>query len=449
MKILMIACSYPPDPFVGSFRADKVARAMRDAGHEVDVITARLPDERAALRVDEPGLRVHTVRERAGPLSLYRHLAQRLRRNGSGQNTGPAQPVSFTAPGTSDVGAAGTRKVPRWKRYLLSAVWMPDDRQGFIPAALRRARPLMQNGIDLIYTTAPPFSDHLVGLILKRRSEVPWAAEFRDPWIENANRHAYLRSRGMDAVNRFLERRCVSRADRLVAVSQGTADLLRAKLPARERHKVLLAMNGIDNLMPEHEVRAGSGAVRVAHIGNCYGSRDPRQFLRAFAAVAHRRQFTATEVQVEFIGNCRSYRGESLQQMVAELGISDIVRFADWMPQSEARARARAADLFLLPFPQERGIIPNKLFDYLGLRKPILAFVHPEGEVAHMLRQLNGHFLVTDQSQDTAERMIEIALATARCTVVGTRGQTLLDDWTTHSQMRQLLSQLGLAGTTP
>jgi glycosyltransferase involved in cell wall biosynthesis len=448
MKILMIACSYPPDPFVGSFRADKVARAMRDAGHEVDVITARLPDERAALRVDEPGLRVHTVPERAGPLSLYRRLAQRLRRNGGGP-TGPAHMVSFTAPGTSDVGAAGTRKVPRWKRYLLSAVWVPDDRQGFIPAALRRARPLMQNGIDLIYTTAPPFSDHLVGLILKRRSGVPWAAEFRDPWIENANRHAYLRSRGMDAVNRFLERRCVRRADWLVAVSKGTADLLRAKLPARERHKVLLAMNGIDNLMPEHEVPAGSGAIRVAHIGSCYGSRDPRLFLRALAGVAHRRQLTGADVQVEFIGNCRSYGGESLQQMVAELGISDIVRFADWMPQSEARARARAADLFLLPFAQEQGIIPNKLFDYLGFRKPILAFVHAEGEVAHMLRRLDGHFLVTDQSQDTAERVLENALDAARDTVVGSKGQALLEEWTTRSQMRQLLSQLGLAGSTP
>jgi glycosyltransferase involved in cell wall biosynthesis len=449
MKILMIACSYPPDPFVGSFRADKVARAMRDAGHEVDVITARLPDERNALRVDEPGLRVHTVRERWGPLTLYRRLARRVRRNGSGQEAETAHPASGRTRGAGDGGAAGTHKVPRWKRYLLSAVWVPDDRQGFIPAALGRARPLMRNGIDLIYTTAPPFSDHLVGLILKRRTGVRWTAEFRDPWIENANRHAYVRSRGMDAINRFLERRCVTRADRLVAVSQGTAVLLRAKLPARERHKVLLAMNGIDNLMPEHELPAGSGAIRVAHIGSCYGSRDPRLFLRALAAVAHRRHLTGADVQVEFIGNCRSYGGESLQQMVAELGISDIVRFADWMPQSEARARARAADLFLLPFAQEQGIIPNKLFDYLGFRKPILAFVHAEGEVAHMLRRLDGHFLVTDQNQDTAERVLENALDGARDTDVGRQGQALLEEWTTRSQLRQLLSQLGLAGTTP
>jgi glycosyltransferase involved in cell wall biosynthesis len=444
MKILMIACSYPPDPFVGSFRADKVARAMRDAGHEVDVITARRPDERASLRVNEPGLRVHTVRERGGPLTLYRRLARGLRPNGSSTN-----PDSVSARLTGSAGAAEGRKVPLWKRYMLSAVWVPDDRQGFIPAALRRARPIMRDGIDLLYTTAPPFSDHLIGLILKRRSGVQWTAEFRDPWIENANRHAYLRSRGMDAVNRFLERRCVRRADRLVAVSRGTADLLRAKLPAHEQDKVLLAMNGIDNLMPEDEVQAGSGPLRIAHIGNCYGSRDPRLFLRALAAVAHRRQLTDMDVQVEFIGNCRSYRGESLQHLVAELGISGIVRFADWMPQSEARARASAADLFLLPFAQERGIIPNKLFDYLGFRKPILAFVHGEGEVAQMLRRLDGHFLVTDQEQGTAERMIERALDTARDTVVGSQSQALLEAWTTPSQMRQLLSQLGLAGTTP
>jgi glycosyltransferase involved in cell wall biosynthesis len=445
MKILMIACSYPPDPVVGSFRAAKVAQALRDAGHEVDVITALLPDERSALRVDEPGLRVHTVRERAGPLSLYRRLVRRLRRNGTGQNFAQADPASGGARDTSDIGAAGKRRVPWWKRYVLSAVWVPDDRQGFIPAALRRAQPLMRTGIDFIYTTAPPFSDHLVGLILKRRSGVQWIAEFRDPWIENASRRPHLRSRGMDAVNRYLERRCVRRADRLVAVSEGTADLLRAKLPTRERHKVLLAMNGIDNLIPGHEVRAGSGAVRVVHLGSCYGSRDPRPFLRALAAVTHRRQLAGTDVQVEFIGDCRTYRGESLQQLVAELGMSDIVRFADWMPQPDARARAHAADLFLLPFPQERGKIPNKLFDYLGFRKPILAFVHPEGEVAHMLRRLNGHFLITDQSQATAERVIDRALDTVRDADVEAQDHAILEDWTTEVQMDRLLRELGLA----
>lgn len=438
MKILLIACSYPPDPFVGSFRAAKLARAFVEAGHEVDVITCRLAGETSAVRADEPGLRVHTVREVPGPKALYRALARRFRGSAAGGAGGAAG--GNGGPPSSN----RNRHVPTWKRYLLSMIWVPDDRQGFIPAALRRSVPLVRRGVDLVYTTAPPFSDHLVGLALKLTTRARWVAEFRDPWVENENKPAYVRSRAMDALNRSLERRCVRNADQLVAVSEGTADLLRRKLPADRRDRVLLALNGIDNLVPPHAAEPrDAGPLKIMHLGNCYGGRDPRLFLRALAAVVRRQRLTPADVRLEFVGKCRSYQGESLERMVEDLGIAALVRFSDWVAQEEARRRAREADLFLLPFPRQRGIIPNKLFDYLGFRKPILAFVHPDGEPARMLERLGGHYLITDERQESAEAAIEAALRDGRrAPGYGVEGEALLAAWTTEEQLRGLLDQL-------
>lgn len=435
MRILLIACSYPPDPVVGSFRAAKLARAFSSAGHDVDVVTSRLEGESDALRVDAPRLRVHTVREVAGPPAAYRRLKAAFGR----------QPAVATAERPVARAPRHDPEPSRWKRYLLSAMSVPDNRKGFVPAALARSRSILRDGIDLVYTTAPPFSTHLAGLAIRRTTGTRWVAEFRDPWTENKSRR-HLRSRGADAVNRWLERMCVKHADQLVAVSEGTRALLAAKLPVERREDVLLALNGIDNLLPSAELaEVADGAFRIVHLGDCYAGRDPRPFLRALASVASRNQLTTCDIRMDFIGNCRHYAGTSLEQLVEELGLGDIVVFHDWMPQGEARRRARTADLFLLPFPRHQGLIPNKLFDYLGFRKPILAFVDPDGEAARILRRTGRHHLVTDASPEAAERAIETALAERGRRVDTGDSESALLELTTERQMHNLLAALSLA----
>lgn len=446
MRVVLIACSYPPEPVVGSFRAAKLARAFRDAGHDVDVITTRLPGEEGPLRADEPGLRVHVVREVPGPAAGYRRLKQLV----SGRwSRARGREVAAEAHGASDTQVATPRRIPAWKRYIFSALWVPDNRQGFVPAALARARPLLETGVDLVYTTAPPFSTHLAGLLLKLRSGVRWVAEYRDPWIENRSR-MHLRSKGADAVNRWLERMCVRHADQLVAVSEGTRDLLISKLPRSRAGDVLLALNGIDNLSVHGaEPRPESHPFTISHLGSCYGGRDPRPFLHALATVTRSQRLTRADVRVEFIGNCRNYMGESLEELAAELGLADIVEFHDWMPQEEARSRAGAADLFLLPFPNHQRLIPNKLFDYLGMRRPILALVHPEGETARLLRQLGGHYLVGENSAATIVPALQDAIA--NCGVGPQSGEQdeILQGLTTERQMQKLMDELVLVPRIP
>jgi glycosyltransferase involved in cell wall biosynthesis len=440
MRILLLACSYPPDPVVGSFRAAKLARAFRDAGHDVDVITTRLPGEGAELRVDEPQLRVHTVREVPGPAEFYRHVKARFQGR---RRTASLAWIKQPSPATP---AAPRRPhVPRWKRYLFSALWVPDNRKGFVPTALVRSRAVLRDGVDLVYTTAPPFSVHLAGLILRLTRRVRWVAEFRDPWIENRSR-LHLRSRGADALNRWLERLCVRHADQLVAVSEGTRDLLASKVPTHRQPDVLLALNGIDNLLSRHELQHGSrGPFRVSHIGSCYGGRDPRPFLHALSRIVERRRLTREDVHVEFIGHCRNYVEESLEQLVDKLGLASIVEFHDWVPQEEARARAQSADLFLLPFPEHQRLIPNKLFDYLGFRKPILALVHPDGETTRLLHRVGGHYVVTDNSIDSTEAALEEALLHRGMRKGSAEEDMVLLELTTEHQLQSLLVALGLA----
>lgn len=435
MKILLIAHSFPPAPIVGAFRAGKVAEAFRSAGHQVEVVTARLPDEPGATRVEERNFGVHVVDELPGPLDLYGWLKRQL-----------TQPSSSASQPAGDAGALSPQRSedpgPRWKRYILSSLVVPDKNKGFIVPAVMRSLPIVRGGVDLVYTTVPPYSDHLIGLVLKKMTGVRWVAEFRDPWTDN-RKAADLRSAGADRVNRWLEKLCLDNADQIVSVAEGIHQLLTAKVPEPERDRFLVALNGIDNLSARRPPTDGSGPFRIVHTGSFYGGRDPRPFLVALGAVARKRRLSAENVRVELIGNSRNYRGVSLEDLAAELGIAELIEFYDWMPQEQARERSGTADLLLLPF-LDPDVIPNKLYDYLGARRAILAFVDAHGEAARMLNRVGGHYLVTDSDPGAAERTLEAALD-GRNAPPPSRGQdAILEEWTTEVQMRRLMAGLAV-----
>lgn len=439
MNVLLVAYSFPPDPLVGSFRAAKVAAAFRAAGHQVDVLTARLPGESAPVRLDEPDLRVHAVRTIPNPRHLYIRLKSLLGRTKKAGNVSRLEGEG-----------ASRQTASRWKRLVISMLWLPDDMQGFIPTALARSLPLMKRGVDLVYTTAPPFSDHLVGLTLKRLTGVRWVAEFRDPWTDNPEKEVLKQSRPAAVVNRWLERQCLKSADQVITVAEATRELLVEKVPPEWQDRVKLVLNGIDqveSLARPRPQNGGSRPFRIVYTGSFCAGRDPRSFLKGLAELRTRKALTAGDIQIEFIGS-DSYEGVSMREKVRALGLDDVVVFHDWMPQELARERMREADVLLLLFRDQRNQIPNKLYDYLGARRPILAMVDSAGEAARMLRTVGGHRLVLDAEPASFGSALEELIEQPRAAASASRDQeAVLEEWSTRRQMEKLIDIVGTPET--
>jgi glycosyltransferase involved in cell wall biosynthesis len=434
VHVLLIAYHFPPDPEVGSLRSAKVAEAFRSAGHEVTVITGRLPGE-GPLRTASPGISVHAVK----PLPNAREIYLGAKKLFVG-----ARADATYATLSPNATSTDARKVASWKRYVGSLLWLPDDRQGFIFAAVRRARRIHRHSpIDLLYTTAPPFSVHLAGLLLKRATGVPWAAEFRDPWTDNPGKPVHVRSGGSDAAERWLERRCLSAADHVVAVSSGIERLLRARLAPPRRERLMLVRSGIEHFRAEPARAAARAPFRIVHVGTFYHRRDPRPFLGALASLIRRMHLGPADVQVDLIGNCRYYHDISLEDSVAALGLSDIVHFYDWMPHKECLARVADADLLLLLAQDQPNQVPNKLYEYLGMRVPILAFADDIGEAAAMLRGVGGHYVVCNADRAQAESVLNRAFTTHAKGEAPTMDEALLEEWSTRNQMTRLVAALG------
>lgn len=446
MNILLVSQAYPPYAIVGAQRAFKVVEMLRARGHRVLVVTERLEGEGSELRVDLPDLEVHTV-----PLKAQYRLRVVGALNRLRPRRGPKKAAASVAT-EPDTRNYRRSKLGLVRRAAISLLWLPDDELRFVAPALKVARRLMSNQhVDLIYTTSPPHSSHLVGLRLRSSLAVRWIAEFRDPWTDQRSPERIEHWFGpAEAVHRWLEMRCLLAADNVVAVTNAARDLLAEKLPKRERGKVLVALNGIGE-MPQGLQSWQSNSqtpFRIVHAGTFYLDRDPRPFLRALAALRQMRDLGPEELRVDFVGRCRSFDNISVVEAVEENGLSDIVNFHDWMEPAEAQAMMSEADLLLLLACSQPLQVPNKLFDYLGAQVPVLGIVDAGGESERMLTAVGGQYVVSVSKNEAVEELaIRRALELAfdeRASAPRRPDETLLRQWSTAVQMESLAKAIGV-----
>lgn len=423
MRILVVTYYFPPDSAVGAIRPAKVVRALEARGHDVQVIASM----NGSPGVEHPNL--HRVRPLRNPREFY--LARKR-----------AAQVASTAsagPGIPSSGGAVPDALPAWKRYLFSLLWLPDDRQGFVWPAYRMARLLAHaSRFDVVYTSAPPFSVHLVGWMLSVVARTRWVAEFRDPWLDGVPKPWHVRSAFSDFLDRRLERACLLHASEVVAVTYAAAETIGAKRAMLGKPAPRVMLNGIDSVTTVRRAPS-SGTIRAVHVGSLYHSRDPRPLLRALASLAGSDRRNSRGCAVEFIGDAHWYGDISVEEYARSIGAGELVKVRDAVPHSEVEQILADADLLVLLAQQQPAQVPNKLYEYLGHRKPILAFADDDGETAAMLRRAGGHFIVTERDGDRIESILRDAIDAA-ANPAWAPNDAQLNAWRTTEQMERVVS---------
>lgn len=432
MRILLLTRFYAPSPEVGALRPAKLAAALRAAGHDVTVVTATPVG--AAGEGDRDIVRVVP---HASPREWILRAKHKVTGAARPDGRGPAAATTTTTL-SSTPSHTGLRA--KLRSLLLSFVWIPDDQQGLIlPMMHAVVDAVHDRPYDLIISTAPPFSTHLAALVASALTGLPWVCEFRDPWIyagsATSDMHPFA-----SAVNRWFERLCLKRSARVVAVTERTGALLAGRRTALGRSAPVVILNGIDRLEAPTSAGRAPGPVRILHAGNLYAGRDPRPFLHAIARLQQRGALPAEGVEVDFVGECERYDGSSLPELVETLGLGSIVRLRGRISHEESLRMQQAADVLLLLAQGQPIQVPNKLYEYVGAVRPILAFVDAHGESHAMLQRAGGHFLVTEETPEI-DAIVQAALEAP-----GRHWQpldvALLRTWTTEVQFARYVALL-------
>ena len=287
----------------------------------------------------------------------------------------------------------------RAARRLAPMLWrFPDDKRIWVNRAVTAARAqVSRQAFSGLITFAQPWSDHLVGLRLRRIERLPWVAHFSDPWVDSPYATGPEWQRRM---SRQMERAVIEEADAVVFVSREAADLVMAKYPDSWRRKVAVVPHGYDpRAVDRGRTPRRAGPMRVVYTGRFYrGLRTPSAFLHALASL-HRRQSLTGTLELAVMGPfVEAYRHE-----VASLGLDSIVRLEPRRPRDQAARMAADADVLLMidgPSAGPSVFLPSKLIDYLAFRKPILGLTPAPGAAANLLARLG--FQVAPPDDETA-----------------------------------------------
>ncbi len=266
----------------------------------------------------------------------------------------------------------------RWSSWLLGAV----------PAGLRKIR---TKHIDVILSTYPTATAVLIGYILHRLTGKPWIVDFRDSMTEEGYPADPLTFR----VYRWLEQQSVKHASALLFTAPGAIRMYRQRYADLDPEKCVLLPNGYDEADFEGIVmRSKPGPrLRLLHSGLVYPwERDPRPFFRALSKLKDEGKISKETLSVEL----RASGNEAeFQKDVNQLGIDDIVHLLPALPYRASLQDAAEADgLVLLQGACCDHQVPAKVYEYLRLRKPILALTTQAGDTGSLLREAGGTTII-------------------------------------------------------
>ena len=305
-----------------------------------------------------------------------------LRRLSSGRRTAGAA-AAAPAARRSARGFALLRRATAW-------TLVPDSYVGWRPFARRAAlEALRADPADAILSSSPPETNHLVGLDLHEETGLPWLVDWRDPWFAlhlHPAPTAWHRAR-----HAALERRVLRAAAACTVTTTWLRDLVRERAGAGAGLLAHLHVirNGFD---PADFVAAGATApaapapLTIVHTGMLTLTRSASGLLHGLQHLFKQLPATRGRIQVTFLGA----RESDNDAEVAKLGLGDCVRMQDYVPHAEAIAAMRAAHVLLLikhTEPRFTGLIPGKLYEYMGADRPILALV-PPSEAADLVHGL-------------------------------------------------------------
>jgi glycosyltransferase involved in cell wall biosynthesis len=354
MKLLLVTLYFPPAGGGGVQRPLKFASHLPALGIETHV-----------LAPDDPKW-VHEDADLPLPTQAWIHRARYVGPRG--------RRIADEQHGRSGVELALMRASTLGRRLLL-----PDENVTWnataIPKALAIAR---REGIDVVLTTSPPGSVHLIGAAVQKATGAKWVADLRD----SIALHAHRSSEGVGARAKQKARAGIAhlvarQADAIVCAAEAIAVETRGLNP---RGPVVTIANGCDFDDFAGIEYTRSDRFRLTHAGSFFGKRDPKPFLRALA------ESGLEDVTVRFLGDFRPADREFMES----LGLADRVELIDHVPRRESLRLQRDSDALLLLIPEAggrgRGVLSGKVFEYLAAERPVLAIVPEDGAAAQLIR---------------------------------------------------------------
>ena len=377
-RVLVVTYYWPPSGGSGVQRWVKFAKYLPQEGWQPVIYTPENPEYTAidhTLEAEIP----HTVeiirRPITEPYDLYRKLM------GKGASTDMKTLTAGASGGAVTEISSGKKSFKqRLSLWIRGNLFVPDPRVGWVRPSVRfLEKYLAEHPVDVIVTTGPPHSMHLIGQRLHKELGIPWIPDFRDPW----SRMYYLKHLPMSARTwrrlRSMEQSVLDDCSTVLAVTP----LVQEEFRAQTKTPVAMITNGYDGGDFEQAVEP-DGFFNVVHTGLFAADGNPLNLWKALGIKAWADPDFKAALRLRLVGKVDS----EVYAAIEEAGLKENVIDLGYRDHLTAVREQLAATVLVLPLrndPEYRPILPGKLFEYLASRRPILGIGQEDGAMARVL----------------------------------------------------------------
>jgi glycosyltransferase involved in cell wall biosynthesis len=364
--LIIIAYHFPPENTIGALRPYRFYRYLHEFGYQCVVITAS----------PQP--------EGGNPSVVY--CPDRYR--------DPARP------GSRAIFSKALRKFV-FSKYK-GLLWGRS-----VSMAVRKIARENRGAQISVFSTFPPIGSHLGGWLAARAVGAGWIADFRDPLaVFDAHRQQSFLEK---LLNKYAERFIFKRADIVIANTDAMTRIWKEKYP-RDRDKIRLMWNGFD---PADELRALPLPKRnyrlYSHTGELYYGRVIDGILESIARLMDLGKLNPSDIRLRFLGPIAQdcLPNEDLIRRARQEGWLEII--PSLVPMNDARALMQTSDGLILVQPQSSSAVPGKLFEYIQIGRPVLAYVSENSPSERILSQagISYRCVCTNSTQQEFDRNME------------------------------------------
>ena len=392
-KVLIITYYWPPAGGPGVQRVLKFAKYFPEFGWKPIILTVQngeYPAYDESLFEDiPPECKVYRTPS-IEPFSVYKKF--------TGMKKDEAIPVATL----TEKRIGWKKKIAHWIRLNL---FIPDAKIGWIPFAIKAGKHIIENEKpDVVFSSSPPPTVHLIAKALARWSKIKWVADFRDPWTGIHYYEKQKRSKLTTDIDKKLEKSVLENARKITTISSGYITHDFKKQCCEEKYSVIY--NGYDeNDFSTISTEFNSDLFEICHLGSIGIERNPKTFLSAVKKLIEDKSIAAQSIRFLLIGKI----DRIIQKEIQALELADIIQYINYLHHKQALEKTSSANALLLLItnsPNNNIIVPGKTFEYLRLNKPIIALGPSKSEVSDILERYTHSGVIEYNDTDTISKRL-------------------------------------------
>ncbi len=265
--------------------------------------------------------------------------------------------------------------------YVRGNFFIPDARVGWVkPSVKLLSKYIAENPVDVVITTGPPHSLHLIGMQLQKDLNVKWIADFRDPWT-TIHYHKSLR------LNKASERKHKA----LEASVLKSADIITVTSPTTKQEFEMIAETPIEVITNGYDISEKidfkmDSKFSISHIGSLLSERNPEILWKVLAEICKEDTSFKNDLQLKFAGAV----SDDVKQSLENFQLMENCEVLGYVSHSEALRLQHKSQILLLVeinSAETRAIIPGKLFEYLAAKRPIIALGPKESDIEGIINE--------------------------------------------------------------